>query len=133
MSGGTKKTIISETEEKINTTFNQMKTCLVEMKKAIESDMDRRDDTYSTNENHWHDFRSLSLYTHNLIHRLLRTVKAVGEDNAEDYKKEWEEAYKELDDLQEFYEFCDKEQKKILDAEAASTSETSAGMDTAVD
>jgi len=44
-----KENIIKEAEQTINATFNQMKACLVEMKRAIESDMDRRDEAIQQN------------------------------------------------------------------------------------
>jgi len=58
-----KETIVKETGEKIDSTFGQMKACLLEMKTAIETDMDRRDEaiseSYITAELFWSETHSI--------------------------------------------------------------------------
>ena len=58
-----KETIVKETGEKIASTSGQMKACLLEMKTAIETDMDRRDEavseSYITAERFWSETHSI--------------------------------------------------------------------------
>ena len=123
-----KETIMKETEQRISSTFDQMKACMVEMKAAIEIDMDRRDNLYATEEVHFHYMNSLSIHLYNnaaVLMKLHRIGMEETETTLEDFNAQCDIIADQLADLQKFIDYAKKAEDDARTDQKAATSETS--------
>ena len=123
-----KETIMKETEQRISSTFDQMKACMVEMKAAIEIDMDRRDNLYATEEVHFHYMNSSSIHLYNIaavLMKLHRIGMEESETTLEDFNAQCDIMADQLADLQKFIDYAKKAEDDTRTDQKAATSETS--------
>ena len=112
-------------ERNITETFDRMKTCLIEMKKAVESDMDLRDENFTDNmaqytqsSAHYKGLRVLSSHVFNMIKGLmqLHRVGMTNKTTTGEYDTQYGGIQKMLETLQR-----DHNKWKNLEAKALAT------------